>query len=170
MLLAHAGVGVFVIGVTLVKSYEAERDVRLEPGQTAELGGYSFRFEGVREIAGPNYAAARGSVMVTRDGAAIARLAPEKRVYNVQRSTMTEAAIHAGIARDLYVSLGEAVGNGAWTVRIHVKPFVRWIWFGCLMMALGGVLAAGDRRYRTSARRQEEAASGDTTIARSSAA
>ena len=170
MLLAHAGVGVFVIGVTLVKSYEAERDVRLEPGQTAELGGYSFRFEGVREIAGPNYAAARGSVMVTRDGAAIARLAPEKRIYNVQRSTMTEAAIHAGIARDLYVSLGEAVGNGAWTVRIHVKPFVRWIWFGCLMMALGGVLAAGDRRYRASARRQEEAASGDTTIARSSAA
>jgi cytochrome c-type biogenesis protein CcmF len=174
MLLAHAGIGVFVIGVTLVKSYEAERDVRLEPGQSTTLGGYEFRFEGVSEVAGPNYSAARAAITVTRDGAAIARLAPEKRVYHVQRSAMSEAAINSGITRDLYVSLGESVGpgdkNAAWTVRIHVKPFVDWIWGGCLLMALGGLLAASDRRYRATVRKAETAPSQDETVVRSSAA
>src|SRR6185295_18966172 len=174
MLLAHAGIGVFVIGVTLVKSYESERDLRMAPGDTATLGGYSFRFDGVREVSGPNYAAARGAVLVQRDGETIARLAPEKRVYLVQRNPMTEAAISAGIARDIYVSLGEAVDaggqNAAWTVRIHVKPFIRWIWFGCLMMAFGGLLAASDRRYRVPAYRREDAALADATVLRSGAA
>ena len=170
MLLAHAGVGVFVIGITLVKSYETERDLRMAPGDTAMLGGYSFRFEGVREVSGPNYAASRASVTVQRDGETIARLSPEKRVYIVQRNPMTEAAIDAGISRDIYVSLGEAVGGNAWTVRIHIKPFIRWIWFGCLMMAFGGLLAAGDRRYRIAARRHEDAAAADATILRSGAA
>jgi cytochrome c-type biogenesis protein CcmF len=172
MLLAHAGIGVFVIGVTMVKSYETERDLRLAPGEAATLGGYSFRFEGVTEVEGPNYSAARAAVYVSRDGAPVARLAPEKRIYHVQRNPMTEAAIHSGIARDLYVSLGEAVGDGgpdsAWTLRIHVKPFVNWIWWGCVLMALGGLLAAVDRRYRAGSR--ERAGAGETTVARGSAA
>jgi cytochrome c-type biogenesis protein CcmF len=170
MLLAHAGIGVFVIGVTLVKSYETERDLRMTPGETAELGGYSFRFEGVREVSGPNYAAARGTIFVQRDGATIARLEPEKRVYLVQRNPMTEAAIDAGISRDVYVALGEAVGGDAWTVRIHIKPFIRWIWIGCLMMAIGGLLAASDRRYRIAARRPEDASAADATLIRSGTA
>jgi cytochrome c-type biogenesis protein CcmF len=170
MLLAHAGIGVFVIGVTLVKSYETERDLRMAPGETAELGGYSFRFEGVREVSGPNYAAARGTILVQRDGATIARLEPEKRVYLVQRNPMTEAAIDAGISRDVYVALGEAVGGDAWTVRIHIKPFIRWIWIGCLMMAIGGLLAASDRRYRIGARRPEDASAADATLIRSGTA
>src|SRR6185503_1883053 len=162
MLLAHAGVGVFVIGVTLVKSYESERDLRMAPGDTTTLGGYSFRFDGVREVTGPNYAAARGAVLVTRGGETIAQLAPEKRIYRVQQNPMTEAAIDGGIARDIYVSLGEAVGDSAWTVRVHIKPFIRWIWFGCLMMAFGGLLAASDRRYRA-ARQREAALAPDAT-------
>ena len=170
MLLAHAGVGVFVIGVTLVKSYETERDLRMAPGDTTELGGYSFRFEGVREIPGPNYAAARAVVTVQRDGATVARLAPEKRIYFVQQNPMTEAAISAGIARDIYVSLGEAVGGDAWTVRIHIKPFIRWIWFGCLMMGFGGLLAASDRRYRNVVRRTTDASAADATVLRRGAA
>ena len=169
MLLAHAGVGVFVIGITLVKSYETERDLRMAPGDTTSLGGYSFRFEGVREVPGPNYAAARGSVTVIRDGETIARLAPEKRIYRVQQNPMTEAAINGGISRDIYVSLGESVGDGAWTVRVHIKPFIRWIWFGCLMMAFGGLLAASDRRYRA-ARRREDATAPDATLVRGSTA
>jgi cytochrome c-type biogenesis protein CcmF len=169
MLLAHAGIGVFVIGVTLVKSYESERDLRMAPGDAVTLGGYTFRFEGVREVTGPNYTAARGAVSVTRGDQAVARLAPEKRVYLVQRNPMTEAAINPGISRDLYVSLGESVDGDAWTVRIHVKPFVRWIWFGCLMMAFGGLLATTDRRYRAAARRQEQAITDATVIRRGTA-
>jgi cytochrome c-type biogenesis protein CcmF len=169
MLLAHAGIGVFVIGVTLVKSYETERDLRMAPGDTAQFGGYDFRFEGVREANGPNYTAVRATITAQRSGGSIVRLQPEKRVYLVQQNPMTEAAIDAGISRDLYVSLGEALDGGAWTVRIHVKPFVRWIWFGCLMMAFGGLLAASDRRYRA-VRRQEDAPAADATVIRRSPA
>jgi cytochrome c-type biogenesis protein CcmF len=155
MLVAHAGVAVFVVGVTLVKGYETERDIRLAPGETATLGGYTFRFDDLAEAPGPNYKAVRARVTVLRDGATVAVLAPEKRVYRVQDSPMTEAAIDAGITRDVYVSLGEAVDGKGWTFRVHVKPFVRWIWVGCLIMALGGLLAAGDKRYRPAVRRQE---------------
>ncbi len=153
MLLAHAGIGVFVLSVTLVKSYEAERDVRLAPGESVAIGGYTFRFDGVRDVTGPNYAAARGSVTVTRDGATVAKLAPEKRVYHVQRNPMTEASIDYGATRHLYVSLGDDVGGGAWTLRVQIKPFIGWIWGGCVLMALGGLLAASDRRYRAQSRR-----------------
>src|SRR6185503_5519097 len=155
MLLAHAGIGVFILGVTLVKSYDAERDVRLAPGESAELGGYLFKFEGASDVTGPNYQAARGVFVVTRDGQPVARMQPEKRVYRVQKNAMTEAAINSGVTRDLYVSLGEPAGGGAWTARLQVKPFVDWIWGGCLLMALGGLLAAADRRYRVAARRRE---------------
>jgi cytochrome c-type biogenesis protein CcmF len=166
MLLAHAGIGVFVLSVTLVKSYEAERDVRLAPGESVTLGGYAFRFDGVRDVAGPNYSAARGAVTVTRDGAAVAQLAPEKRVYHVQRNPMTEAAIDYGAARHLYVSLGDDVGGGAWTLRIQIKPFIGWIWGGCVLMALGGLLAASDRRYRAGSRARDAARAGDATLVR----
>ena len=167
MLLAHAGVGVFVLSVTLVKSYESERDLRVAQGETVTLGGYAFRFDGVRELEGPNYSAVRGAVTVTRDGAMVAQLAPEKRVYHVQRNPMTEAAIDYGATRHLYVSLGEAVGDGAWTLRIHIKPFIGWIWGGCVLMALGGLLAAVDRRYRAPQRQREGA---EATLVRGSTA
>ncbi len=172
MLLAHAGVGVFVLAVTLVKSYESERDLRIAPGETASLGGYAFRFEGVKDVEGPNYSAVRAAVAVTKDGAPVAQLAPEKRVYHVQRNPMTEAAIDYGMTRHLYVSLGDSVGDGAWTLRIHIKPFIGWIWGGCLLMALGGLLAAADRRYREGSRKREglRAGADEATLVRSSTA
>jgi cytochrome c-type biogenesis protein CcmF len=148
MLLAHAGVGVFVVGVTLVSGYESERDVRLRFGEQVALGGYAFRFSGVDEVQGPNYVAARGRIEVLRDGRQEALLTPEKRFYTVQKQTMTEAAIDSGLLRDLYVALGEQVAPDAWTVRVHLKPFVNWIWIGCLLMAIGGLIAICDRRYR----------------------
>jgi cytochrome c-type biogenesis protein CcmF len=152
MLLAHVGIGVFVIGVTLVKSYEAEKDVRMAPGDTVELGGYVFRLQGVSDVKGPNYIAARATIPVTRDGKAVSTLRPERRVYRSQESPMTESAIDYGAFRHLYVALAESVGPDAWIVRVHYKPFVGWIWGGCLLMALGGFLAATDRRYRAAAR------------------
>jgi cytochrome c-type biogenesis protein CcmF len=156
MLLAHAGIGVFVIGVTMVKSYEVERDLKMDPGDTALVGGYTFRFDGVGEVRGPNYTAARGTVTVLRGGTPAFTLHPEKRDYGAQQPQMTEASIHTGLTRDLYVSLGEPVGSGGWTVRIYYKPFVVWIWGGCVVMALGGLLAALDRRYRVAVRRRDE--------------
>ena len=155
MLLAHCGVAVFIVGVTLVKGYEVERDVRMEIGDTVMVGGYTFRFDGAQSVKGPNYRAARGSVQVSRDGRLIEVLKPEKRAYNVSNMPMTEADIDTGLFRDLYVSLGEPVDNGAWSVRIYFKPFVTWIWGGCALMALGGLLALSDRRYRVMARREE---------------
>ncbi|OGA25140.1 MAG: c-type cytochrome biogenesis protein CcmF [Betaproteobacteria bacterium RIFCSPLOWO2_02_FULL_67_26] len=156
MLAAHCGVAVFIVGVTLVKGYEIERDVRMEPGDVVTVGGYSFRFDGVTSVPGPNYRAARGAVTVMRDGKRIEVMLPEKRIYNVQNMPMTEAAIESSPFRDLYVSLGEPAGSsGAWSVRVYYKPFVVWIWAGCAIMALGGLLALSDRRYRLAARREE---------------
>lgn len=149
MMLAHLGVAAFIIGVTMVRGHEVERDVKMETGDTTEVRGYTFTFRGVRELEGPNYVAAQGLVEVSRNGRKLLDMKPEKRVYRVQQNPMTEADIDAGLTRDLYVSLGEPVGNtGAWIVRIYVKPFVDWIWGGCFLMALGGLLAASDRRYR----------------------
>ena len=156
MHLAHVGVAAFVLGVTLVNSYETELDVRVEVGQTVELDGYKVRFDSLDEIAGPNYDSIRGHFSITRDGREIALLHPEKRVYRATRMPMTEAAIDRSLTRDLYVSMGEALSPTAWAVRIHLKPFVNWIWIGCLMMGGGGVLAATDRRYRR-VRRSEAA-------------
>jgi len=156
MLLAHFGVAVFVVGVTLVKGYESEKDVRMEPGDTVELGGYTFRLDGVKDVQGPNYVAARAQMQVSRNGRRVTTLYPEKRFYKVQNSTMTEAAIDPGFTRDLYVSLGDSVSATAWIVRVQHKPFIDWIWGGCLLMALGGAIAASDRRYRLAARRSQE--------------
>jgi cytochrome c-type biogenesis protein CcmF len=148
MLLAHLGIGVFILGVTLVKGFESEQDLRMEVNDVAKVGALSFKFEGAKEIQGPNYTSSQGTVRVSYDGKEMTVLHPEKRFYPVQGSMMTEADIKAGIVRDIYVSLGEPIENGAWSVRIYVKPFVQWIWAGCILMALGGILALSDRRYR----------------------
>jgi cytochrome c-type biogenesis protein CcmF len=150
MLVAHLGVAVFVAGVTLVKGYESEQDVRMQAGDSVELGGYSFKLENISTVTGPNYRAARAQMSVSRGGEPVATLFPERRIYNVQQMPMTEAAIDPGFTRDLYVSLGDPVEGNAWLVRVHYKPFIDWIWGGCLIMALGGLLAASDRRYRVS--------------------
>jgi cytochrome c-type biogenesis protein CcmF len=158
MVLAHLGIAVFVVGVTLVKGYQAEQDANMRPGDTLALGGYVFRLESVRPVDGPNYRAAQARVGVTRDGRPVTVLFPERRVYTVQEQTMTEAAIDPGLTRDLYVSLGDPLEGGAWLVKAQVKPFIDWIWGGCLLMALGGLLAASDRRYRVAMPARREAA------------
>ena len=157
MQLAHLGVAIFILGVTLVKTGEVERDVKMQIGDTTTIGELVFTFRGVREVPGPNYRALQGRIEVTKNDKPVVTLHPEKRFYPATQSTMTEADIDAGLTRDLYVSLGEAVDGGAWIVRIYVKPFVDWIWGGCLVMALGGLLAASDRRYRVKVRRPAEA-------------
>ncbi|WP_323122928.1 heme lyase CcmF/NrfE family subunit [Burkholderia alba] len=152
MMIAHLGVAAFAFGVSMVKTGELERDVRMAVGDTTELAGYIFTFRGVSEMQGPNYDGVQGRLDVTRSGRPVTQLRPEKRIYRVQRTPMTEAAIDPGPTRDLYVSLGEPIeGNDTWIVRIYVKPFVDWIWGGCLLMAIGGGLAASDRRYRIGA-------------------
>ena len=124
-------------------------------GDTTEINGYTFTFQGVRDVPGPNYKAAQGLVVVTQGGREVAQMRPEKRIYRVQQNPMTEAAIQTGLARDLYVSLGQPTQGGSWTVRVYYKPFISWIWGGCLVMAFGGLLAATDRRYRAARREQE---------------
>ena len=156
MQLAHIGVAVFVIGVTLVKGYETEKDVRMAPNDTVQVGGYTVRLLGVKGAMGPNYRAAVGDLELSRDGKVLRMIHPEKRAYFSSGMPMTEAAIDSNVFRDVYVSLGEPLGEqdgiGAWSVRVHYKPFVAWIWGGCLLMALGGSLAVSDRRYRLKAR------------------
>jgi len=170
MNIAHVGVAVFIMGVTMVNTYEVEKDMRMEVGDTVAMSGYTFRFDGVTEVEGPNYRASRGQVLVTVDGGTETVLFPEKRVYFVQTMPMTEAAIDSGLFRDLYVSLGEPVGNGAWSVRVYYKPFVGWIWGGTFLMAVGGIFAVSDRRYRLASRKRKaqektdgQAATGQTT-------
>ena len=158
MTMAHVGVGLFVLGVTFVESATIERDVALTSGQTAVLGAYTFRYEGGQGVDGPNYDGFRGRVVVTRDGREIATLSPEKRRYYVQGSVMTEAAIQPRWNRDLFVALGEDVGAGAWSLRLQYRPLIRFIWFGALVMALGGVVAMRDRRFRLTAEAATEAA------------
>jgi cytochrome c-type biogenesis protein CcmF len=159
MMLAHWGVAIFIVGVTLVKGLEAEQDVRMNVGETTTIGGYTFRFDGAQEVKGPNYLAARGTFHVSKNGHEVALMYPEKRFYPVQNQTMTEAAIDSGIFRDLYVSLGEPLDEGAWSVRLYHKPFVDWIWGGCLVMALGGAIAMTDHRYRFSRREEHRGVS-----------
>jgi len=162
MTLAHLGIAVFVVGVTSVRSYEVERDVAMAPGDTVDVHGYTFRFDGVGERRGPNFNAARGTVTLLKRDRQIDVLHPEKRVYFAQsQMPMTEASIRTGITGDVYVSLGEPVEPaGNWTVRVYYKPFVTWIWGGCALMALGGFIAASDRRYRTLAYREQAVATG----------
>ena len=156
MMLAHLGVAVFCLGVVMVKTYEVERDVKMDIGDSTTINGYTFTFRGAREISGPNYSAMQGLVEVTHNGKRLRDMLPEKRVYRVQQNPMTEAAIATGLTRDLYVALGEPVdGRGAWIVRVYVKPFIDWIWGGCLIMGMGALLAASDRRYRAKLRSEQ---------------
>ncbi len=151
MHVGHIGIAVFVIGVTMVKGYESERDIRLAPGETVKESGYDFKFVSLADAPGPNYTAIKGNFEISKNGKLLTVVNPEKRRYFASGQMMTEAAIDSGFTRDLYVALGEPVEdskNGAWSVRIYVKPFVDWIWFGCLIMAFGGMLALADKRYR----------------------
>jgi cytochrome c-type biogenesis protein CcmF len=160
MLIAHLGLAVSILGVAVVKHHETERDVRMEPGDTTQVGGYTFRFMGVHEVPGPNYRAAQGEVQVEKDGQVIRVLRPEKRNYFSSGQPMTDTAIDTGLFRDLYVSLGEPLEGNAWAVRVYYKPFVLWIWLGALIMAIGGVTAASDRRYRLAKQRETAALQG----------
>jgi cytochrome c-type biogenesis protein CcmF len=162
MQLAHLGIAVCALGVVLSSQNSAERDLRLAPGESMELAGYHFIFEGAKHFEGPNFTSDKGTVRVVRNGKEVAVLHPEKRLYTVQSSMMTEAGIDAGFTRDLYVALGEPLGDGAWAVRVHVKPFVRWIWFGGLLTGFGGLLAALDRRYRVKVKSRVREALGMT--------
>jgi len=148
MQLGHLGVAVFVMGVTLVGGFQEEKDVRMEPGDIVTVGGHEFKFIGITAVNGPNYKAARGEFQVIRNNVPTRTLYPEKRTYVSSEMPMTEAAIDPGVTRDVYVSLGEPLEGKAWAVRVYFKPFVDWIWGGCLLMALGGICAASDRRYR----------------------
>ena len=148
MLLAHGGVAVFLAGALLVEALNVQREVALSPGQSLQVSGYEVRFEGVDHQQGPNYTADRGHMRILRNDREVALLHPEKRAYASGGQMMTEAGIHARIGGDVYVALGEPLGNNAWAVRVHIKPFVRWIWLGALLMALGGFVTAADHRFR----------------------
>ncbi|MBU3594028.1 heme lyase CcmF/NrfE family subunit [Polynucleobacter sp. 71A-WALBACH] len=153
MQVAHLGIAVFVIGVTMVGAYQEEKDVRMLAGESVSVGGYQIQLQGVNTVPGPNYKAMRGTFLLTRNGKLEATMYPEKRSYFSSTMPMTEAAIDAGLTRDIYVSLGEELEDKAWAVRVYYKPFVDWIWGGCLLMALGGILAMSDKRYRMKLRK-----------------
>jgi len=153
MQVAHLGIAVFVIGVTMVGAYQEEKDVRMLAGESVSVGGYQIQLQGVSAVPGPNYKAMQGTFLLTRNGKLEATMYPEKRSYFSSTMPMTEAAIDVGLTRDIYVSLGEELEDKAWAVRVYYKPFVDWIWFGCLLMALGGVLAISDKRYRMKLRK-----------------
>ena len=148
MLLGHAGMAVFLAGALLVEALNVQREVALAPGQTVVVGRHEVRFEGVDHRDGANFSADRGHLRVFHDGVERALLHPEKRRYASGGQVMTEAGIAAGFTGDVYVAMGEPLGNNAWAVRVHIKPYVRWIWLGALLMALGGLVAAVDRRFR----------------------
>jgi cytochrome c-type biogenesis protein CcmF len=164
MSIAHFGVGVFVLGVAVVSAFSIEQDIAMGAGDTHEIAGYTFELRGTRNVEGPNYTAVEGEVVVTRDGAVVEILTPQKRVYRVQQNPMTEAAIHARLSRDLFVAMGDPLGNDRWSIRMQYKPLIRLIWLGCLIMSIGGIVAATDRRYRARSRATEPAA-GDGKVA-----
>lgn len=148
MFLAHIGLAVTVFGIAFSQNFSIEKDVRMQVGDTINVAGYDFTFSQVKESNGPNYLGATALISVSKEQKPITTLAAEKRFYQVSRMSMSEAAIDGGITRDLYAALGERLDNGAWAVRLYYKPFIRWIWFGGLLMALGSVLCMLDRRYR----------------------
>lgn len=173
MHMGHIGLAISVLGVALVTVYSVEKDLRMSPGQSAEVSGYEFTFEGVRQVMGPNYRASEGVILVRQDGRVITELHPQKRSYLSGGNVMTEAAIDTSVFRDLYVALGDPMdtGNlgGDWAVRLQYKAFVIWIWLGAALMALGGAVAVADKRYRKvrAAKREKlsEAAAGDGSLA-----
>ena len=148
MSLAHLGIAVFLVGALLVEGLSLQRELAVKAGDTVALGDYAFRFQGIDEATGPNYVADRATVQVLRDGAVTATLHPEKRRYRAGGQVMTESGIARGVFADAYVAIGESLGGDSWAMRVHVKPFVRWIWAGALLMALGAAVTAFDRRFR----------------------
>ncbi|CAN7383303.1 heme lyase CcmF/NrfE family subunit [Pseudoxanthomonas sp. LjRoot143] len=148
MTLAHTGIAVFLVGALLVEALNVQRELAVKPGQTVEVGRWGFHFQGVDETQGPNYLSDRGHVQVLRDGKPVVLLHPEKRAYASGGQVMTEAGIKPGFLGDVFVAIGEPLGNGAWALRVHIKPFIRWIWLGAALMALGGFVTAADRRFR----------------------
>ena len=156
MTMAHIGLGITAVGITTMESRMQERDIALSPGQSVTLGDYTFRFDSIRDVEGPNYDAKQATIVVTREGDPVTTLLPERRNYWVQGQSLAEAALGVGWRRDLLVTLGESLGNGVWSVRVQVRPLMRYVWLGSALMALGGLLATFDRRYRR--RREAEAA------------
>ncbi|MFH1494911.1 MAG: heme lyase CcmF/NrfE family subunit [Pseudomonadota bacterium] len=154
MHLAHLGVAVMVIGVTMVSNYQTERNMRMAVGETVTVKEYTFRFDGVTDVTGPNYTGSRGTLEVSENGKPFTTLHPEKRIYVASGMPFTESDIDYGFTRDLYVALGERLDDGAWSVRLFHKPFVVWIWIGAVLMALGGFMAITDRRYRISRKKE----------------
>ena len=152
MSVAHFGVGLFVLGVTIVSAFGIEMDRALRPGQSMEIGEYRFEMREVRDVEGPNFSAREGVVEIRRNGEFVGEVRPQKRQYLVQKNWMTEAGILAGWNRDLFIALGDQLGNDVWSVRVQYKPMIRFIWLGALVMALGGLIAATDRRYRVRVR------------------
>jgi cytochrome c-type biogenesis protein CcmF len=155
MSVAHLGVGLFVLGVTTVQAFSIETDRALRPGESVEIGKYQYSMRELRDVEGPNYFAREAVVEIRRNGEFVTVVRPQKRQYLVQKSPMTEAGIDAGWNRDLFVALGDQIGADTWSVRVQYKPMIRFIWLGCLVMALGGLIAASDRRYRLGARAEE---------------
>ncbi len=166
MSLAHAGIGVFIVGITFTSVYTIEDDISLAPGDRHQAAGYEFEFKGVEVAEGPNYTARRGTIEVFQNDRHLLTMTPEKRTYRVAPQPMTEAAINPGLTRDLFVALGEPVGEqNHWTLRIYYKSFIRWIWMGAIFMAIGGALAASDRRYRAKQRDRSLAAEAQASAA-----
>jgi len=149
MSVAHIGVGLFVLGVTMVNTFGIETDRALRPGDSIEIGKYQYEMRELRDVQGPNYTAREAVIEIRRNGEFVSEVRPQKRQYLVQKSPMTEAGIDAGLSRDLFVAMGDQIGTDIWSVRVQYKPMIRFIWLGCLVMALGGLIAASDRRYRT---------------------
>ena len=158
MQLAHLGFAISVIGVVLTSQYAVERDIRMAPGDSFDIAGYHFQFNSLEQVRGPNFIGDGANFTVSRDGRPVAVLQPQKRRYLASGQVMTEAAIDAGVFRDIFIAMGEPIGEDAWAIRLHYKPFVRWIWAGAISMALGAFFTLADRRYRR-ARRRAEAAS-----------
>jgi cytochrome c-type biogenesis protein CcmF len=148
MSLAHFGLGVFVFGVTIVSAFNIEADRSISVGDSISVAGYEYKLNAINEVDGPNYRAIEAEIDVYQNNEFLAQLKPQKRTYIVQQSPMTEAAILAKWNKDLFIALGDSLGNGAWSIRVQYKPMIRWIWLGCIIMALGGLISISDRRYR----------------------
>jgi cytochrome c-type biogenesis protein CcmF len=148
MTIAHAGIAVTIVGVTLVSSYESETNVKMNVHDKVEISGYQIEFKGIKHVEGPNYSAEQGQINIYKNDDFVTLLKPERRAYRVQTMGMTEAGIDAGLFRDIYVALGDPLDDGAWAIRVHYKPFIRWVWLGAIFMAIGGVFAMMDKRYR----------------------
>jgi cytochrome c-type biogenesis protein CcmF len=161
MTLAHIGLGVTTLGITTMETRMMERDVSMKPGDSVELGAFAFRLDSLEDIEGPNYSATQARIAVTHNGKEETVLLPERRNYYVQGQSLAEASLGVGWKRDLLATLGEPLGDGAWSMRLQVRPLMRYVWFGSALMAFGGLLATFDRRYR----RRREAAQQTVAVA-----